>query len=206
MTFNPERMFTTEERSVHRLTMPITSRLVIRRFERRDLDGVRDLFVRVNLELAPPPLRDAFVAYIALALREEIERIDEYYDSRHGSSFWVATDAGRLAGMFGLERLDDEAVELRRMYVEPAMRRSGIARLMLERAEELARTHGFAKMILSTSELQSAAIGLYRTAGYRLVREQVATNATNKTVGSGVRRFYFEKLLTSDEGIIATEP
>jgi GNAT superfamily N-acetyltransferase len=173
------------------------SRFIIRRYQPHDLDEVRDLFVGINRELAPPPLRAAFDAYIDLALREEMGRIEEYYDSRHGSSFWIAIDEGRLAGMFGLERLDDESVELRRMYVEPTKRRSGIARLMLRRAEELARAKGFAKMVLSTSELQTAAIALYRSAGYRLVREQVATSATNKTVGSGVRRFYFEKPLTS---------
>jgi putative acetyltransferase len=34
---------------------------------------------------------------------------------------------------------------------------------------------------------------LYRSAGYRLVREAIAGDASNKTVGGGIRRYYFEK-------------
>ena len=51
-------------------------------------------------------------------------------------------------------------------------------------------------MILSTAELQGEALGLYRGAGYRLVREEIAAASTNKTVGGGIRRYHFEKLLS----------
>jgi putative acetyltransferase len=47
--------------------------------------------------------------------------------------------------------------------------------------------------VLSTSELQPAALELYRRAGYRLVQEVVAEQASNKTLGGGIRRFHFEK-------------
>jgi GNAT superfamily N-acetyltransferase len=87
------------------------------------------------------------------------------------------------------------SVELRRMYVDPRARRGGLARHMLAFAENLARREQCAVMMLSTSELQSAAISLYRNSGYRLVREAVAAKASNKTVGGGIRRFYFAKNL-----------
>jgi putative acetyltransferase len=51
------------------------------------------------------------------------------------------------------------------------------------------------KLELSTSELQPAALALYRDAGYRLVREEIAEQASNKTLGGGIRRFYFAKCL-----------
>ena len=51
------------------------------------------------------------------------------------------------------------------------------------------------RLDLSTSELQDAALSLYRSVGYRLVREEVAATTSNKTVGAGIRRFYFEKTL-----------
>jgi putative acetyltransferase len=50
-------------------------------------------------------------------------------------------------------------------------------------------------MDLSTSELQGDALSLYRNAGYQLVREEVALAVNNKTVGGGIRRFHFTKLL-----------
>jgi hypothetical protein len=51
------------------------------------------------------------------------------------------------------------------------------------------------RLDLSTSELQGAAMSLYRSAGYRLVREAIAGATSNRTVGAGIRRFYFEKTL-----------
>jgi hypothetical protein len=74
----------------------------IRRYEPGDRTGVRDLFVRVNRALAPADLRDRFEAYIELALREEIERIGEYYDPARGNSFWVAVDGPAVVGTVGL--------------------------------------------------------------------------------------------------------
>ena len=61
--------------------------------------------------------------------------------------------------------------------------------------EEECRRQNLRRLELSTSELQPAAIELYRQAGYRLLHEAVAEQASNKTLGGGIRRFYFEKIL-----------
>ena len=52
-----------------------------------------------------------------------------------------------------------------------------------------------ARIVLSTSELQQAALAFYRGAGYEALGEELATAATNKTVGGGIRRFHFAKRL-----------
>jgi ribosomal protein S18 acetylase RimI-like enzyme len=57
----------------------------------------------------------------------------------------------------------------------------------------VARADGYGRLVLSTSELQQAALAFYRAAGYRLVREETAVAETNKTVGAGLRRFHFDK-------------
>src|ERR1700757_2935958 len=88
--------------------------------------------------LSPPALRDAFEAYIEHARVEEIDRIPAYYGERDGG-FWVAVRADKVVGTFGLERASDEAMELRRMYVDPLARRQGIARQMLQFAENECR-------------------------------------------------------------------
>lgn len=169
--------------------------VTIRRFAAADDDAVRDLFIRINRLLAPPGQRAAFEDYIALAIAEEIGRIEEYYAERDGA-FFVAEEAGRMAGMFGLERVSAGAMELRRMYVEPALRRRGIARAMLAFAENECARRGFGRLDLSTSELQPEALAFYRSAGYALEREETAAAASNKTVGGGIRRFYFSKRLS----------
>lgn len=168
--------------------------LVIRPFAPADGPAVRALYIAVNRLLAPEHMKAAFEAYIVQSLAEEIDRIEDYYRERDGS-FWVAMDGARLRGMFGLERIAPDAMELRRMYVNPAARRQGIARRLLDFAETTCRIKGVARLELSTSELQEAALAFYRKAGYRLLREEVAEAASNKTLGGGIRRYYFEKLL-----------
>jgi GNAT superfamily N-acetyltransferase len=167
---------------------------MIRPFRAADACDVRALFILVNRQLAPPSMRDAFEAYIARSLTEEIDRITDYYDGRNGG-FWVAIRDGKLAGTFGLEAASSDALELRRMYVVPAARRSGIARSMLRFAEEECRRRKVGRLELSTSELQPVAIELYRRSGYQLLREVIAEEISNKTLGGGIRRYHFEKYL-----------
>ncbi|MGB9365462.1 MAG: GNAT family N-acetyltransferase [Xanthobacteraceae bacterium] len=158
-----------------------------------DHPAVRDLFIRINRELARPDLREAFESYMAVSLRDEIDRLAEYYAERDGA-FFVVYDGNKLAGAFGLERLGSEAAELRRMYVDAAYRRQGLARMMLEYAEQACRDAGTRVLTLSTSELQQAALALYRASGYRLVSEETGAAQSNKTVGN-IRRYHFEKML-----------
>jgi len=167
---------------------------LIRPFVASDAAAVRDLFARVNRLLAPPHLVQAFEDYIDRSIREEIGRIADYYREKHGG-FWVAVSDGRLVGMFGLEPSGPSSMELRRMYVDPDTRRQGIARLMLHFAEDECRRRNIGRLDLSTSELQPAALQLYRNAGYRLLREEIAEAQSNKTLGGGIRRFHFEKSL-----------
>jgi putative acetyltransferase len=164
----------------------------IRRYAAADHAAMRALFIAVNRELAPPDLREAFESYIARSLEEEIGRLSDYYTGKQGA-FFVAHEGETLAGMFGLEGLGTRAAELRRMYVDPAYRRHGLARMMLDRAEEICREAGTPVLTLSTSELQQAALAFYRNAGYRLMREETAAAQSNKTVGGDIRRYYFEK-------------
>ena len=156
--------------------------------------AVRELFIRVNRLLAPPAMKEQFEAYIERSLAEEVDCIDEYYRT-HNGGFWVAIDGRDVVGMFGLEQIATDAMELRRMYVDPNQRRRGIARKMLAFAEAECARRGFTRLDLSTSELQGEALELYRNAGYRLLREEVATEASNKTLGGGVKRYYFAKEL-----------
>jgi len=166
--------------------------MIIRPFEEKDATAVRDLFVTINRLLSPPQMRDAFEAYISCSLAEEMDRITEYYGNRKGG-FWVAVRGEEVVGMFGLEPAFSDALELRRMYVAPSARRAGIARSMLSFAEDECRRRKACRLELSTSELQPAAIELYKGAGYQMLQEVIVEQASNKTVGGGIRRYYFEK-------------
>ena len=61
------------------------------------------------------------------------------------------------------------AAEVKRMYVAPAARRRGHARVVLAHLEATAREAGYEAVVLSTGAPQVAAVGLYSSAGYELV-------------------------------------
>jgi GNAT superfamily N-acetyltransferase len=81
------------------------------------------------------------------------------------------------------------------MYVDPSARRQGIARRMLQFAEDECRRRNVSRLQLRTVEIQQAALALYRNAGHRLVHEETVEAFSNKTVGSGIVRYYLEKTL-----------
>ncbi len=172
----------------------MNAEIIIRPFEKKDAIAVRELFVTINRLLSPPEMRDAFEVYISRSLGEEMDRINEYYGDRKGG-FWVAVRGEEVVGMFGLEPASSDALELRRMYVTPSARRAGIARSMLGFAEGECRRRKVRRLELSTSELQPAAVELYKGAGYQLLQEIIVEQASNKTVGGGIRRYYFEKCI-----------
>jgi GNAT superfamily N-acetyltransferase len=178
----------------HQQNRPGQQEVTIRPFVEQDASRVRELFITVNRLLSPPDLRDAFEAYIGRALTEEIDRIAAYYSERDGG-FWVAVAGDKVVGTFGLERASDDAMELRRMYVDPSARRQGIARLMLQFAENECRRRRVKRLELSTAGIQHAAIALYKNAGYRLVGEETVEALSRNTVGSGIRRYYFHKIM-----------
>ena len=56
--------------------------------------------------------------------------------------------------------------EIKRMYVVPAYRRTGLARALLAALEDAMRQAGCARVWLETGERQPEALALYRSSGY----------------------------------------
>jgi putative acetyltransferase len=164
----------------------------IRRYLPPDQAAVISLFREFMWELTPPRLGAEFQEYVERAIREELGRIEEYYFGRDGQGFWVVDD---VVGMVGIERQTQHAAELRRMAVRSSHRRRGIGRELLRTAEAFCRECGYSKVVLSTSELQVAAMRLYESSGYHLVRKEAAAPASHKSVGAGLARYHYEKAL-----------
>lgn len=59
-----------------------------------------------------------------------------------------------------------EAVEIKRMSVQPAHRGQGVARAVLAALEQWAAELGYASCVLETGQKQAAAIALYQRNGY----------------------------------------
>ncbi len=79
----------------------------------------------------------------------------------------VARLDGEPVGCGALRQIDARTVEVKRMYVVPAMRRRGIARRVLAELERVAAELGNQKVVLETGIFQPEALSLYDSAGYR---------------------------------------
>lgn len=83
-----------------------------------------------------------------------------------GAAFFVARVDGQAVGCGGIRPLERGVGEVKRMYVVPAARGQGISRRLLQQIELTALDMGYERVRLETGTKQTAAIGLYESAGY----------------------------------------
>jgi GNAT superfamily N-acetyltransferase len=112
------------------------------------------------------------LAAVAAQQRELREReqasgaIDGSFPMGESPRYLVATLDGEVVGCGALQALDDETVEIKRMYVRPEHRGRGVARRVLAALEEAAAADGCAVLRLETGDYLPEALRLYASAGY----------------------------------------
>lgn len=82
--------------------------------------------------------------------------------------FYVAFvgDDGVPAGCGGLRRIDDTHGEIKRMFVDPGHRGTGVSTAILRRLEADARGRGWDRLVLETGDQQPDAMRFYEREGY----------------------------------------
>jgi len=117
----------------------------------------------------------ALVAAMVEEVSELYGRIDvpgaptatpEDFSEARGGCFLVVVEDGAAVAGGGLKRLDDEAAEIKRMFVVPAARGRGHASRLLKGLEDEARRLGYRIARLDTGEHQPQAQAMYERAGY----------------------------------------
>ena len=89
----------------------------------------------------------------------------ELWIARVGSAIVATTAILDLGGGAGGD------AELKRMFLDPAMRGRGVGRGLLDVAIAHARASGFDRIVLDSTRDMRAAIGLYRAAGFREISD-----------------------------------
>jgi putative acetyltransferase len=94
---------------------------------------------------------------------EELASLPGDYADERGGALLVA--AG-VTGCVALRRLDPETCEVKRLYVDPSARGSGLGRALVVAILGRARQLGYQRARLDTLESMQSAQRLYREAGF----------------------------------------
>jgi len=126
----------------------------------------------------PEPFDSPDVQALAEAQQEEMRgryagvgdigpaREAHMFEAPGGVFLVTRADDGRAVACGGVCRFDTARAELKRMYVAPAARGTGLGRRLLEALEAEARRLGYTGIVLETGDRQPEALGLYTSAGY----------------------------------------
>jgi GNAT superfamily N-acetyltransferase len=112
-------------------------------------------------------------------------------------AFVVAYADGRPVGCGGFKKIDEQHGEIKRLYVAPGARQSGIARLLLGGLEQRAREAGYAAVRLDTGARQPEALALFRSRGYNDIADYN---------GNEFASHWLEKFLPSSNRTGTTRP
>ena len=140
--------------------------MLIRRLDLDDATAYRALRLRGLLE-QPQAFTSSYEEDMSLPMQAAQQRL-----SSATQWFWGAfDDAGQLVGIAGLEResraKSQHKAQVVGMYVAPEQARAGVGRALLDAVVREAPAAGIDLLLLTVTEGNAAAVGLYHAAGFR---------------------------------------
>lgn len=131
--------------------------------------------------------RAAYRPYIERIGREPAPMRADFDALIGAGAVWVATEDGRVVGVLVLE-LQDTALLLESVAVDPAHQGHGIGRSLIDHAEQVARDAGLSAVDLYTNAHMTENLRLYPSLGYDLIERRRE---------DGFDRVFFRKSLTT---------
>lgn len=116
--------------------------------------------------------------------RELIKELDSYlngqynenqsqYDIYNGAdsldAVVVASEGDNPVGCGAFRRIDEQTVEIKRMFVQTDFRQNGVGGLIMEELESWAIEDGYSAAVLETGEKQPEAKSFYENHGYTVI-------------------------------------
>ena len=130
----------------------------------RDLDEVRSLFREYAESLGIDLEFQGFEA--------ELATLPGKYEPPAGRILLAWRDAEAI-GCIALRPIDDNACEMKRLYVRPQARGEQLGRRLAERVCQEARVAGYSRICLDTLPTMGVAQGLYQSLGFRSIEPYV---------------------------------
>ena len=87
--------------------------------------------------------------------------------SRPSGDLLMGLDGGRIVGCVAIRKLDDGVCEMKRLFLRPEARGTGLGRRLAQEIIMAAKELGYSLMRLDTLDKLSEALSLYETLGFR---------------------------------------
>lgn len=138
----------------------IKDRIDLRKWRESDFDNAVKLNMEAEKDLGIPPESGSW--------ESDMVGISDTF-LKGGGEFLVGYIGNEMVIMGGFKLLGKGLAEVKRMRVLPKYHRKGLASWLLRILEEEMRKRGIVTALVSTLNVQDAALGLYRSSGYREV-------------------------------------
>jgi ribosomal protein S18 acetylase RimI-like enzyme len=143
--------------------------ITIREFTREDGPSTRRIFLEGHKSLPEEIQKQSWFHY-RNALDRDMGDIIGAYQAVPGNRFWIAESGSAIVGCMGVTLNEPPWAEICRLAIDPACRRQGIGRKMVEVGEAFAVSSGADAIRLYTLQEQLPARKLYESMGYQEFR------------------------------------
>jgi GNAT superfamily N-acetyltransferase len=140
------------------------------RLERVDWLDPRAVALRADMDAESGALYLRVMARMSKADRDRFATILPVDPADVVVTLIAFDDDGTPVGHAGLKRLHgdlSDALEVKKVFVQPSHRGRGLSRLLMSELEVDARATGAARLVLQTGDQQITAIALYGAIGYQ---------------------------------------